>query len=193
MDKIITKSAGKLKVAALAGSLRNGSYNKMLLNAAIELAPENMEFDILSMDDFPLFDHDVLDAGIPEPVMEFKKKLKAADALLISTPEYNHSIPGVLKNAIDWASRPISEYPFTGKPLGIMGASTGLAGSLRAQLHLRQILFLSNDMRTPELFVQLVQDKFDSNGRLKDEKLKEHIIKFMASFEKWITKSIKAK
>lgn len=193
MDKIITKSAGKLKVAALAGSLRNGSYNKMLLNAAIELAPENMEFDILSMDDFPLFDHDVLDAGIPEPVMEFKKKLKAADALLISTPEYNHSIPGVLKNAIDWASRPISEYPFTGKPLGIMGASTGLAGSLRAQPHLRQILFLSNDMRTPELFVQLVQDKFDSNGRLIDEKLKEHIKKFMSSFEKWITKSIIAK
>jgi len=193
MDKIAEGTQDKFKIAAIAGSLRKGSYNRMLLNAAMELAPANMEFDVLSIERFPLFDHDVLDAGIPEPVMEFKKKLKAADALLISTPEYNHSIPGVLKNAIDWASRPISEYPFTGKPLGIMGASTGLAGSLRAQLHLRQILFLSNDMRTPELFVQLVQDKFDSNGRLKDEKLKEHIIKFMASFEKWITKSIKAK
>ncbi len=193
MDKITEGTQNKFKIAAIAGSLRKGSYNRKLLNAAIELAPANMGFDVLSIEGFPLFDHDVLDAGIPKPVMEFKKKLKAADALLISTPEYNHSIPGVLKNAIDWASRPLSEYPFTAKPLGIMGASTGLAGSLRAQLHLRQILFLSNDMRTPELFVQLVQDKFDGEGRLKDETLKEHIIKFMVSFEKWITKSIKAK
>ena len=192
MDRM-TSQGNKIKVAALAGSLRRGSYNKMLLNAAMELAPDNMEFDVLSMEGIPQFDHDVLDAGVPQPVTEFKQKIKAADALLISTPEYNHSIPGVLKNAIDWASRPLAEYPFTGKPLGIMGASTGLAGSLRAQLHLRQILFVSNDMRTPELFVQLVHEKFDTSGRLKDETLKEHIIKFMASFEKWITKSIKAK
>jgi len=189
----MTSQGNKIKVAALAGSLRRGSYNKMLLNAAMELAPDNMEFDVLSMEGIPQFDHDVLDAGVPQPVTEFKQKIKAADALLISTPEYNHSIPGVLKNAIDWASRPLAEYPFTGKPLGIMGASTGLAGSLRAQLHLRQILFVSNDMRTPELFVQLVHEKFDTSGRLKDETLKEHIIKFMASFEKWITKSIKSK
>lgn len=193
MDKVTAQPASKIKVAALAGSLRKGSYNKMLLNAAMKLAPDNLEFDVLSIEGFPPFDHDMLDAGIPQPVAEFKKKIKAADALLISTPEYNHSIPGVLKNAIDWASRPLAEYPFTAKPLGIMGASTGPGGSLRAQLHLRQILFVSNDMRTPELFVQLVQDKFDSSGRLKDETLKEHIIKFMASFEKWITKSIKAK
>lgn len=192
MDKM-TSQENKIKVAAFSGSLRKGSYNKMLLNAAIELAPENMEFDVLSFAGFPAFDHDLLDKGVPGPVAEFKQKIRSADALLISTPEYNHSIPGVLKNAIDWASRPISEYPFTGKPLGIIGASTGLAGSLRAQLHLRQILFTSNDMRTPELFVQLVQDKFDADGRVKDQALKEHILKFMVSFEKWITKSIKAK
>lgn len=192
MDKM-TSEVNRIRVAAFSGSLRKGSYNKMLLNAAIELAPENLEFDVLNFADFPAFDHDLLDKGVPGPVAEFKQKIRSADALLISTPEYNHSIPGVLKNAIDWASRPISEYPFTGKPLGIIGASTGLAGSLRAQLHLRQILFTSNDMRTPELFVQLVQDKFDADGRVKDQKLKEHIIKFMVSFEKWITKSIKAK
>jgi chromate reductase len=177
------------KIAAIAGSLRKGSYNRMLLNAAIELAPGNMDFEVLKIDDFPLFNHDELDKKIPDTVAEFKSKIMLSDALLVATPEYNHSIPGVLKNAIDWASRPLDTYPFTGKPLGIMGASTGLAGSLRAQLHLRQILFVSDDMRSPELFVQLVHDKFDSAGRLIDEKLKGHLVKFMESFEKWIKKS----
>lgn len=186
LDK--TSRMRKYKVAALAGSIRKDSYNKMLLNAAIKHAPENMEFEILNIDDIPLFNQDDLDKLIPEQVVLLKEQIKEADALLIATPEYNHSIPGVLKNAIDWASRPLHTYPFNGKPLGIMGASTGIAGSLRAQLHLRQILFVSNDMRTPELIVQLAQNKFDSEGNLTDEPLKEHIEKYMVSFEKWIVK-----
>lgn len=178
----------KYKVLALVGSLRAGSYNKMLLNAAIELAPANMEFETFDIKDIPLYNNDEMLRQIPDSVAELKRKVLESDALLIVTPEYNHSVPGVLKNAIDWASRPIETYPFTGKPLGIMGASTGIAGSLRSQLHLRQILFTANDMRTPEIIVQFVSGKFDAEGKLIDEQLREHLVKFMAAFDKWITK-----
>lgn len=178
----------KYKILAIAGSLRSGSFNRSLLNAAIALAPAGIEAETFDIDGFPLYNEDVRINQPPEIVSKFKEKIRAADGLLIATPEYNHSIPGVLKNAIDWASRPPEDYPFTGKPVAIMGASTGVAGSLRAQLHLRQVLFMSNDMRAPEIIVNFAGQKFDSEGNLTDELTAQLLTKFMASFEKWIMK-----
>lgn len=178
----------KYNILAIAGSLRSGSYNKSLLKAAIALAPAGIEAEIFDIAGFPLYNEDVRIDQPPEIVAEFKEKIRTADALLIATPEYNHSIPGVLKNAIDWASRPPEDYPFTGKPVAIVGASTGIAGSLRAQLHLRQILFMCNDMRAPEIIVNFAAQKFDDKGNLTDEMTKQLLTKFMASFEKWIMK-----
>src|SRR5439155_23545899 len=121
-----------------AGSLRRASYNRGLLRAARSLAPKGMNIHILDILDIPLYNEDVHERGFPEAVAQFRARIRAADALLIVTPEYNYSVPGVLKNAIDWASCP-PEQPFQDKPIAIMGASTGLFGTTRAQRHLRQM------------------------------------------------------
>jgi len=160
----------KIRVTGLSGSLRRGSYNTACLRAAKELEPEGMELEIADISGIPFFNADVEARGIPAAVDEFKKKLGEADAILIATPEYNYSIPPVLKNALDWASR--GKYmPLDGKPLAIMSASTGMLGGARAQYHLRQVCVRLNmlPINRPEVFIANADKKFDEEGNLTDE------------------------
>jgi chromate reductase len=176
----------QMSILGFAGSLRESSYNKALLRAALELMPDHTSLEIFELDGIPLFNQD-LEFSMPERVREFKRKIRAADALLIATPEYNYSIPGVLKNVIDWASRPPGDNAFQGKPVAIMSASTGMLGGARAQYHLRQS-FVSLDMHPvnkPEVFVTFAPQKFDSEGRLLDEKAKELIRAMLDALVAW--------
>jgi chromate reductase len=176
----------KLKILGFAGSLRKGSFNKALLNAALELLPENVELEIFDLEGFPLYNQD-LEQDYPEKVREFKKKLREADALLIATPEYNYSVPGVLKNAIDCASRPFGDNSFDGKPVGIMSASIGMLAGARAQYHLRQSLVFLNTfpLNRPEVMVPFAADKVDGSGRLTDEKTREKIKELLEGLTAW--------
>jgi chromate reductase, NAD(P)H dehydrogenase (quinone) len=181
----------KIKILGFAGSLRKGSYNKALLGAALELLPENTELEIFDLEGIPLFNED-LEGQPPAKVKEFKAKIKAADALLIATPEYNYSMPGILKNAIDWGSRPYGDNSFNDKPLAIMGVSGGLLGTARAQYHLRQTCVFLNLhlLNKPEVMVGVAKEKFDAIGRLTDEKTKELIKNLLVNLEAW-TKKLK--
>src|SRR3954447_13324115 len=160
-----------MKVIGLSGSLRRGSFNTAALRAAQELAPEGMTIETGEIGDFPLYNDDVRAAGYPLPVERLRSQLAAADAVLFVTPEYNYSVPGVLKNAIDGASRPPTQ-PFDGKPVAIMGASPGLLGTARAQYHLRQIFVFLNGMvlNRPEVMIAQAGGRFDAEGRLTDAK-----------------------
>ena len=137
------KSTNKLKILGFAGSLRVGSYNKALLRATIDLLPEDVNLEIFEIDGIPLYNQDI-EIDMPIKVREFKSKIRAADAILIATPEYNYSVPGVLKNAIDWATRPYGDNAFDGKPVAIISASVGMLGGARAQYHLRQTFVFLN-------------------------------------------------
>ena len=178
----------RLKVLGITGSLRKGSNNRKLLKAAIELAPENMLIEEFDLTGIPMYNPDLEKDTLPEIINEFKIKIKESDGILIATPEYNYSITGALKNAIDWASRTPLNTPLNLKPAAIMGGSGGMSGTIRAQGHLRQIISHSNmmDMKKPEVLVTMIQDKFDDSGNLADEKLRAHLIKFLNSFENWI-------
>jgi len=171
-----------LRILGFAGSLRKGSYNEALLRAAADLMPENVVFETFNLEDIPVFNQD-LEKQPPKIVEDFKKRVKAADAILIATPEYNYSIPGVLKNAIDWASRPYGDNAFEEKPVAIMGASTGMLGTARAQYHLRQCFVFLNvhTVNRPEVMVSYAAGKFDSEGKLKDEKTRESIAELINS------------
>ena len=160
-----------LHVVGIAGSLRAGSFNRALLAAAVELAPAGMTIEVADLRPIPLYDGDVEAAGVPAAVAELKSRVRGAGALLIATPEYNYSVPGVLKNALDWASRPFGDSAWPGKPLALMSASTGMLGGSRAQYHLRQtLLFLDVVVVSkPEVFVTFAGQKFDETGRLTDE------------------------
>lgn len=166
-----------IDVLGISGSLRQGSYNTAALRAAAELAPAGMTIEIASLDKLPLYDADVERAeGLPPPVQELHDRIRASDALLIATPEYNFSISGVLKNAIDWASRGGADAPINGKPAAILGAG-GRSGTLRAQLHLRQIL-AHNDLRVvqkPEVLIDGAWSKFDESGRLNHDRHRDQI------------------
>src|SRR5437870_372013 len=142
-------------VLGFAGSLRAHSLNRALLRAAIELTPEGLGIEAFDLGPLPLYDSDVEAAGLPEPVQTFRRRIAAADALLLVTPEYNYSVPGVLKNAIDWASRPYGDSAWSGKPAAIMGASVGTIGTARAQYHLRQIMVFLNmfPLNQPEVMI----------------------------------------
>lgn len=163
--------AERLKIAAIAGSLRAGSYNKMLLREAARLAPSDMEFTTLEIGDLPLFNEDVERDAFPEAAMRLKRGLADADGLLIATPEYNYGVPGVLKNAIDWASRPPGDSPFDDLPVAVMGASPGMGGTARAQLALRNAFVFTKSpvLPGPEVLVAGAHEQFDENGRLKSE------------------------
>lgn len=176
-------------VLGFAGSLRQKSYNRALLRTAQEVAPATLSIEIFDLDNIPVYNGDVEAQGYPAPVQEFRAKIAAADAILIATPEYNYSVPGVLKNAIDWASRP-PQPPFGGKPAAIMGASGGISGTMRAQGHLRQIMLCLNlhAMNRPEIFVAQAQQKFDADGQLTDAQTREFLGKFLAAFSDWIGK-----
>ncbi len=156
----------KIQVLGIAGSLRKGSYNRALLRAARELAPEDMEikiFDNETLAQIPPYNEDIREQGEPETVEIFKREIQYADALLFAVPEYNYSMSGVLKNVIDWASRPPSESPLDGKPIAIMGASIGMSGTMRAQMHFRQICVFTNmlALNKPQVLVARAGEKID--------------------------------
>lgn len=173
-------------VLGISGSLRKNSNNSGLLRAASELLPEGMSLEIYDIAAIPLYNNDLVAEGLPPSVQEFKTRIAAADALLIATPEYNYSIPGVLKNAIDWASRPPNESSFPGKPLAIMGAG-GVMGTSRAQSHLRQIASGLNmlALNKPEVMVQRAWEKFDQDGNLTDESTRKQVKDLLAALQEW--------
>ncbi len=176
-----------LKVLGLCGSLRQASYNLAALRAAQALAPgAGMQIDVADISDLPLYNEDVYAQGFPAPVERLRNQIRAADALLFVTPEYNYSMPGVLKNAIDWASRP-PEQPFAGKPAAIMGASPGALGSARAQYHLRQTLvFLDvHPLNKPEVMIGSAHERFDAQGQLIHEPTREYIGRLLAALATW--------
>jgi len=174
------------RIFSFAGSLRKDSYNKALLRAAAELLPKDAELEIFDLEGIPPFNQDH-DQQPPAKVKDFKAKIRAADALLIATPEYNYSIPGLLKNAIDWGSRPHGDNCFDDKPLAIMGASIGMLGSARAQYHLRQsCVFLNmHPLNKPEVMVPFAKDKIDESGRLHDEATRAKIRELIESLVAW--------
>jgi len=175
-----------MKVAAFTGSLRKGSFNHGLLVAAQELAPQGMEIEILDVGQLPLFNQD-FEMNLPKVVADFKAKVKAADAILFATPEYNYSIPGVLKNAIDWGSRPYGDNSFEDKPAAIMGASGGMVATARVQYHLRQTFVFLNmhALNRPEVMVPNAADKFDQNGKLTDQKTRDKIKELLDALVVW--------
>jgi chromate reductase, NAD(P)H dehydrogenase (quinone) len=175
-----------VNILGFAGSLRKGSYNKALLRAALELVPKGARLEIFDLDGIPPFNQD-LENQPSEKVKEFKAKIRAADAVLIATPEYNYSIPGVLKNAIDSASRPYGDNAFEHKPVAIMGASIGMTGSARAQYHLRQcFVFLTCfALNQPEVMVPFAQEKIDKEGKVTDQKTREKIRELLEGLVAW--------
>jgi chromate reductase len=184
MDKAIT-------ILGFVGSLREDSYNKALLRVAMKLTPKSTKLEIFDLEGIPPFNQD-LENRMPEKVKDFKAKIKAANAILIATPEHNYSMPGVLKNAIDWASRPPGDNSFGGKPVAIMSASPGMLGGARAQYHLRQVLVSLNmyAINIPEVIVASVDEKIDENGNLTDEKTRKKIGQLLESLVDW-TKRLK--
>jgi chromate reductase, NAD(P)H dehydrogenase (quinone) len=172
-----------MQVLGIAGSHRSGSYNRALLRAAREVAPIGMEIEEFDIRELPFYDGDVEAAGDPASVTAFKEAIREADALLIATPEYNRGIPGVLKNAVDWASRPPLASPLTGKPVAIMGASTGRGGTARAQEQLRSALEYSRArvLEQHEVLVPEAYMAFDGEGRLVDQTTREDLSELLAA------------
>jgi chromate reductase len=175
-----------VNILGFAGSLREGSYNKALLRAAIELAPKGARIEVFDLDGIPPFNQDQ-ESRPPEKVKEFKVKIKKADAVLIATPEYNYSIPGVLKNAIDWASRPYGDNAFEDKPVAIMSASGGMLGGARAQYHLRQTFVFLNmhPLNRPEVIVPFAAEKIGEKDEVTDEKTRQKIAELLESLVAW--------
>jgi len=176
----------KVHILGFAGSLRKQSYNKAILAAAVETLPDDASLEVFDLEGIPPFNQDI-ELQPPDKVKEFKAKIRAADAILIATPEYNYSIPGVLKNAIDWASRPYGDNAFDGKPVAVMGASIGTLGTARAQYDLRRSFVFLNmlPLNQPEVMVAFAQDKVDSNGRVTDEKTRKRIKELLENLVSW--------
>lgn len=190
----LTPSAGgaaALRVLALPGSLRRASYNRALLVAAAALAPAGMTIEIADAPALPLFDEDLEQAtqGGPEAVRRLRAQVAAADGLLIATPEYNQSLPGVLKNAIDWLSRPWPDEVLAGKPVAVIGASSGRWGTRLAQAALRQVLYATEArvLPAPNLYVREAGRLFDVDGRLLDAATRESLAALLPAFARWIT------
>ena len=175
-----------VNILGFAGSLRKGSYNKALLRAALELVPKGATLEIFDLEGIPPYNQ-ALENQPSEKVKEFKAKIRAADAILIATPEYNYSIPGVLKNAIDCASRPYGDNAFEHKPVAIMGASPGMMGTARAQYHLRQsFVFLTCfALNQPEVMVPSAHEKIDKDGKVTDPTTREKIKELLESLVAW--------
>ena len=177
-----------IRIVGVAGSLRRGSFNRALLHAAQERAPGGMTIDGFDLLAVPLYNGDVEAEGDPEGVAAFKAAIRAADGVLFVTPEYNHGVPGVMKNAIDWASRPPQSAALSGKPVGIIGASPGMTGSARGQSQLRQAFEFTNSycMPQPEILVYRAHEKFDAEGRLTDEATGQHLARYLTAFAAWV-------
>ena len=183
----------QLRILGFAGSLRQGSYNRMGLRAAIELAPAGMTIETFDIAPIEPYNEDVKQRGFPPVVQAFRDKIRAADALLIVTPEYNRSMPGLLKNAIDWASRP-PDQPFDGKPAAIFGASPGAIGTAVAQYDLRRCLGVLNVsvINSPTVMINQAAQKFDAEGRLSDPPTREILAKLMAALADWTRRLARA-
>jgi len=181
-----TAMSNPVRILGIAGSLRKASFNRAALRAAGTLLPPDATLETFELDGLPGFSEDD-ERSPPVKVVELKRRIRAADALLFATPEYNYSVPGVLKNAIDWASRPYGDSAWAGKPAAIMGASPGALGTARAQYHLRQIfVFLDiHALNRPEVMISDAATRFDADGNLTDEGTRERIRKLLAALEDW--------
>ncbi|HJS87221.1 MAG TPA: NADPH-dependent FMN reductase [Acetobacteraceae bacterium] len=181
---------GTLRILGISGSLRRASFNTAALRAAQELAPESMRIETANIASIPPYNEDVKQQGFPPPVEALRRQVKEADGVLFVTPEYNYSIPGVLKNAIDWVSRP-PEQPFDGKPIALMGASPSALGTARAQYHLRQCFVFLNGlvMNRPEVMIAQAQNKFDAEGRLTDQPTREFVATMLNAFAAWVRRT----
>ncbi|HEY7204339.1 MAG TPA: NAD(P)H-dependent oxidoreductase [Methylomirabilota bacterium] len=175
-----------VKILGIPGSLRRASFNRMALEAARWLLPDGATLDICGLEDIPPYNQDV-EKQPPPRVVELKSRVRAADAILFATPEYNYSVPGVLKNAIDWASRPYGDSAWQGKPVAVMGASVGMLGTARAQYHLRQsFVFLNmHPVNQPEVLIGNASQRFNERGELTDETSRELIRKLLAELVAW--------
>jgi chromate reductase len=178
-----------IKILGFVGSLRKGSYNKALMRAAVALVPDDAAIEVFGLEGIPPFNQD-LENQPPQTVKEFKAKIRKADAILIATPEYNYSIPGVLKNAVDWASRPYGDNAFEGKPVALMSASIGSLGGARAQYHLRQsFVFLDmHPLNRPEVMMPFAGDNVDAEGNVTNEQTKQLIRELLEALVQWTRK-----
>jgi len=180
-------------ILGIAGSLRRGSYNAALLRAATDLAPPGLTVESASIREFPLYDADLeAEQGIPEPMRAVKERISVADGLLLVTPEYNNSIPGVFKNAIDWLSRPPKDIPrvFGGRPVALMGATPGSGGTILAQAAWLPVLrTLGMELWSgPRVYVSRADKVFDANGRLVDEAIRGSVARYLAGFSEFIAR-----
>jgi len=177
----------EVKVLAISGSLRKGSYNTALLRAATGLLPSGMSLTLQPLHEIPLFNGDVEAQGLPASVQAFKEAIRAADGVLISTPEYNHGVPGVLKNAVDWSSRG-GNQPWARKPVAMISASNGRFGGVRSQLMWLPILSTLGAiwMHAPEFFLSFGGDAFNPDGTLKDATTAQKLRELLAAFDAWI-------
>ena len=175
-----------LKILGFVGSLRKGSYNKALMRAAVELVPDDATIEVFDLAGIPPFNQD-LENEPPSAVRKFKEKIRKADALLIASPEYNYSVPGVLKNAIDWASRPHGDNVFKGKPVAIMSTSVGHLGGARSQYHLRQsFVFLEmHPLNRPEVMMPFAADNINADGNVTNEQTKQLIQELLEALVQW--------
>jgi chromate reductase len=174
------------RILGIAGSLRRESFNKAVLRAAQKLVPQGATLESIELDGIPLFNQDD-EKSPPAKVVELKRRIREADAILIVTPEYNYSVPGVLKNAIDWASRPYGDSAWAKKPVAVMGASVGALGTARAQYHLRQ-MFVFLDMyavNQPEVMISGAAQRFDAQGNLTDETSRKLIQQLLQNLVGW--------
>ena len=178
------------EIVGFAGSLRQASFNRALLRAAIELAPARLRITIHDLAGIPLYNGDVEAREVPAAVSELRDAVRSADGILIATPEYNFGVPGVLKNTIDWLSRPPQASALNGKPAAIMGASPGMAGTARGQLQLRQAFVFTNTyaMAQPEILVARAHEKFDASGTLTDASTRAFLAKFLSAFVDWVAR-----
>jgi len=175
-----------IRMLGIAGSLRLESYNRAALKAATQLVPQDASLEVFELDGIPGFNQDE-EKNPPAKVGELKRRVRDAHAILIVTPEYNYSVPGVLKNAIDWASRPYGDSAWAGKPVAIMGASIGTIGTARAQYHLRQSFVFLNmfPVNQPEVMIGNAAERFDSAGNLKDETTRKLIRQLLTNLVEW--------
>ncbi|WGL15789.1 NAD(P)H-dependent oxidoreductase [Microbulbifer bruguierae] len=179
-------TSNSLNILGICGSLRRASFNRAAMHTAAEIAGDGAKFTFASLADIPLYDQDLRDQGVPETVETLSAQVRAADAILFATPEYNYSVPGVLKNAIDWLSR-MDQQPFADKPVAVMSASMSAFGGARAQYDLRRILIYldAHFVNKPEVMISFAHKKFDGDGNLSDEDTREHIGRLVTALCEW--------
>lgn len=177
----------QLDIVGLCGSLRAGSLNRMALHLIGQSMPEDMRLEIADLREIPFFDGDLLAKGFPTPVLALRERIRKADGVVIATPEYNFSIPGVLKNTLDWISRG-EDQPFAYKPVAILSASPGPLGGSRVQYDLRKVMLFMNAqvLSKPEIFIAGAQSKFSADGNCIDEATRKFATDQMTSFRRWI-------